>query len=104
VLDKFSIIKKHIDQMDCYGLLGSDAPADEFDIESQIIADAIIESSTIQEIATIIAGVFNRQFSDNRQPDCFMGCAGKIYCDLHTTGTEREEQKDQAHRTLQDGE
>jgi len=84
-LDKFSIIKKHIDKMDRYGLLTSDAPADEYDIESKIIAAAITESSTIQEIASIIAEVFNRQFSDNQQPYLFMGCAEKIYRDLHTT-------------------
>jgi len=83
-LDKFSIIKKHIDKMDYYGLLAGDAPADEYDIESKIIAAAIIETSTIQEIASIIAEVFNRQFGDNQQSYRFMGCAGKIYRDLHS--------------------
>lgn len=84
-MDKFSIVKKHIDKMDFYGLLKSDAPNDEFDMESKIITDAITESSTIQDIALIIAEVFNRQFDNNQQPCCFMDCAEKIYYDLHTT-------------------
>lgn len=84
-MDKFPIVKKHIDKLDYYGLLKSNAPIDEFDMESKIITDAITESSTIQDIASIIAEVFNRRFSNNQQPYCFMDCAQKIYCDLHVT-------------------
>ncbi len=37
----------------------------------------------MQEIARIIAEVFNKQFSDNNSPDMFMDCAKNIYHELH---------------------
>lgn len=82
-MNRFSIVKSHIDEMDYYGLLASDAPADEYDSESEMISNSISESSTIQEIASIIAEVFSSQFMDNLKPCWTMGCAEKIYCDLH---------------------
>jgi len=82
-LSKFSVVKRHIDEMDYYGLLASDAPADEYDSESKLISNSITESSTIQEIASKIAGVFSRQFNDNLKPYWVIGCAEKIYRDLH---------------------
>lgn len=82
-MNKFSVVKRHIDKMDYYGLLASDAPTDEYDSESKLISNSITDSSTIQEIASVIVGVFNRQFNDNLKSYCVMGCAEKIYCDLH---------------------
>lgn len=82
-MNRFSIVKSHIDEMDYYGLLASNAPTDEYDSESKLISNSISESSTIQEIASIIEGVFSRQFMDNLKPYRVMGCAEKIYCDLH---------------------
>ncbi len=37
----------------------------------------------MQEIARIIAEVFNKQFNDNNSPDIFMDCAKNIYHELH---------------------
>lgn len=82
-MNRFSIVKRHIDEMDYYGLLASNAPTDEYDSESKLISNSITESSTIQEIASKIAGVFSRQFRDNLKPHWFMYCAEQIYCDLH---------------------
>lgn len=86
-MNRFSVVKRYIDELDYYGLLASDAPDDEYDSESRLISNSITESSTIQEIASIIAGVFNRQFSDSLKPYWFIGCAGQIYRDLHKTDT-----------------
>lgn len=39
--DKFSTVKKYIDQMDYYALLAGGAPSDEFDMESKEISAGI---------------------------------------------------------------
>lgn len=82
-MDKYSIIKKYIDELDYLNLLANHAPDDEFDGESKEIAIKVTESLTMQEIARIIAEVFNKQFNDNNSPDIFMDCAKNIYHELH---------------------
>lgn len=82
-MDKYSIIKKCIDELDYFNLLKSHAPVDEFDGESEEIAAKVTESLTVQEIAWIITEVFNKQFNDTNSPDIFMDCAKKIYHELH---------------------
>lgn len=83
-MNQYFMIKKHIDEMDYLNLLANHAPDDEFDTESKEISTKVTDSSTIQEIAFIIAEVFNKQFSDNNSPNIFMDCAEKIYNDIHT--------------------
>jgi hypothetical protein len=41
----FAVVKKAIDKADLYGLLKDDCPSDEFDGESNWIADAIVAQS-----------------------------------------------------------
>ena len=54
------------------------APDDEFDSESWEISGKISSDQTKEEIAGIIADVFNRTFSDKNALECFMDCAKKI--------------------------
>ena len=58
--NRFHIVKKYIDQMDYYDLLASGAPSDEFDIESKEISVRIRDDHSVQDIAEIIALVFNK--------------------------------------------
>lgn len=55
---KFFIVKEVVDRYDMAGLLAWGCPNDEYDIESEMISNAISEESTIEEIATTIQGVF----------------------------------------------
>ena len=59
-MDKYSIIKKYIDELDYLNLLANHAPGDEFDEESKEIAVKVTESLTVQGIAWIIAEVLNK--------------------------------------------
>ncbi len=82
-MDKYPMTKKYIDELDYLNLLKNYAPGDEFDVESKEIAAKVTELLPVQEIAWIIAGVFNKHFNDNNSPDMFMDCAKKIYDELH---------------------
>ncbi len=82
-MTKYSIVKKHVDAMDYYSLLLNGAPDDEFDSESWEISDKISCGQTEEDIAGIIADVFNRTFQQENTADCFRDCARKIYADLH---------------------
>ena len=82
-MTKYSIVKKHVDEMDYYSLLLNGAPDDEFDPESWEISDKISCDQTQEDIARIIADVFNRTFQQENAAGCFMECARRIYADLH---------------------
>ena len=82
-MTKYLIVKKYIDEMDYSSLLSGGAPDDEFDSESQEISDKITNAHTVQDIASVIAEVFNRTFNNNVASSSFADCAGKIYADLH---------------------
>ena len=82
-MTKYLIVKKYIDEMDYFSLLSGGAPDDEFDSESQEISYKITDAHTVQDIAGVIADVFNRTFNNNVEESCFAECAGKIYADLH---------------------
>lgn len=60
--EKFLIIKKFIDRMDYYALLACGAPSDEFDNESMEISAKVHFDHSVQDIADIIASVFNAAF------------------------------------------
>lgn len=82
-MTKYLIVKKYIDEMDYYSLLSGGAPSNEFDFESQEICDKITYAHTEQDIANVIAEVFNRSFNHENTASCFGDCARKIYADLH---------------------
>ncbi|MDE7275502.1 MAG: hypothetical protein K2N98_01400 [Lachnospiraceae bacterium] len=83
-MTKYLIVKKYIDEMNYCSLLSGGAPDNEFDSESQEISDRITCAHTEQDIAGIIADVFNRTFDHKNAAACFIDCAGKIYTDFHT--------------------
>lgn len=78
----FTVVKKHIDSMDYYGLLAGGAPKDEFDCESEEISRRITARSEISEISAIIAEVFSRCFGESENSDEYMKLAAAIKDDL----------------------
>ena len=80
--DSFYIVKKYIDEMDYYDLLASGAPSDEFDIESKEISARIRYDHSIQEIAAIIAVVFNEYFGEHDDATVFLTVAEQIKNEL----------------------
>ena len=78
----FPIVKKHIDELDYYGLLAGGAPSDEFDGESKEISAKINVGQSALDIAEIIAEVFNSQFSENEAASTFLSVAEAIKKDL----------------------
>lgn len=82
-LDKYSIIKKYIDEYDYYSLLECGAPHDEFDSYSCEFAEIIQEDSTIEEIANIIANRMDKAFGNEVSAEKFIKTARKIKNDLN---------------------
>lgn len=80
--DKFLVIKKYIDQMDYYDLLASGAPSDEFDIESKEISSRVRYDHSVQDIAEIIASVFNEYFDEHDDATVFLVVAEQIEKEL----------------------
>ena len=80
--DKFLVVKKFIDQMDYYALLAGGAPSDEFDIESKKISEVIRCDHSAQEIASIIASVFNEQFGEHDNANAFLSVAEQIKSEI----------------------
>ena len=80
--DKFLVVKKFIDQMDYYALLAGGAPSDEFDIESKKISEVIRCDHSAQEITSIIASVFNKQFGEHNDASVFLSVAERIKSEL----------------------
>ena len=82
ISNRFHIVKKYIDQMDYYGLLASCAPSDEFDIESKEISARISDDHSAQDIAEIIAAVFNEYFDKHDDATVFLAVAKQIEKEL----------------------
>ena len=80
--NRFHIVKKYIDQMDYYGLLASGAPSNEFDIESKEISARISDDHSVQDIAEIIASVFNEYFDEHDDATVFLAVAKQIEKEL----------------------
>ena len=78
----FLIVKKHVDEMDYYGLLAGGAPADEFDIETREICEGLCAGQSAEEIAGIIAAVFNAYFNEREEASTFLPTAENIKKDL----------------------
>ena len=82
MLDKFLVVKKYIDQMDYYALLAEGSPSDEFDIESRMISEMLQYDHSAQEIANIIASVFNKEFGEHDDASVFLSVAERIKSEL----------------------
>ena len=80
--NRFHVVKKYIDQMDYYCLLASGAPSYEFDIESKEISARISDDHSAQDIAEIIASVFNEYFNDHNDATMFLAVAKQIEKEL----------------------
>ena len=76
--DRFHIVKTHIDKMVYFDLLASGAPLDEFDIESKEISARVKCEHSVQEIAEIIASVFNEYFDEHDDATEFLFVAEQI--------------------------
>lgn len=72
------VVKKYIDELNPYMLL-PDAPADEFDSESQDMANRIDQDMSVEQIAVVIADVLNRSFDENFSPDRYREVASLIF-------------------------
>ena len=80
--NNFWVVKKYIDQMDYYGLLASGVPSDEFDIETKEISARIRYEHSAQDIAEIIASVFNEYFDEHDDATVFLAVAEQIEKEL----------------------
>ena len=80
--DEFLVVKRFIDQMVYYALLAGGAPSDEFDIESKKISEVIRCDHSAQEIASIVASVFNKQFGEHNDASVFLSVAERIKSEL----------------------
>ena len=74
----FLVVKSVIDELDIYSLLNGGAPSDEFDIESKEISSRISNKSTPEQIASVIAKVFNKYFDLHSQPSEYIKPATRI--------------------------
>jgi hypothetical protein len=75
----YNIVKSAINDMDCYALLASGAPKDEFMPEIKTVYDALHEDDSIEAITNLLSATFNQAFfPDNFSPESFIGCAKKI--------------------------
>lgn len=81
-MNKYNIIKKHIDSIDYYSLLSGGAPNDEFDSESRAIAGLISTESTVEDIANVIANIFQRAFGNTENAKDYLNVATKIRNEL----------------------
>ncbi len=75
---RFSIIKRCIDEADTMHLLEIGCPPDEYDIESKAICELVSRDSSIEQIAQIIAEVFNRYFDMKFESTAFLATAKHI--------------------------
>ncbi len=73
--EKFLIIKVFIDQMDYYAFLAGGAPSDALDIETKDISKKVRFDHSVQEIADIIASVFNSCVDEHDDATVFLPVA-----------------------------
>lgn len=84
----FAIVKKAVDKADLYGLLKDGCASDEFDGESNWIADAIVAQSikTPEALADFICRLMNRQFDLSEKPSDWADTAKEIISGLASSG------------------
>ena len=86
-MDKYSIVKKNIDEYDFDNIFGAGAPRDEYDMESHKISKIIDKNNTIGEISQVIADVFRLSWGvlskvDVNNPDDFLEVAEHIKVEM----------------------
>lgn len=74
----YFVVNKAIDELDMYGLLKMGAPDDEFEYEALRISERVSENDSIQQIASVIADVFNQAFDEHHEASVFLATAGRI--------------------------
>ena len=74
----YQIVKQAIDELDVYRLLEQGAPKDEFEEEALQIAERISPNDSIQQIASVIADVFNKAFDEHADVSAFLATAERI--------------------------
>lgn len=77
-MDKLLIVKRAVDRADPYGLLAMGAPDDEYDLESERIADALSGADSAEKIAMLAAEIFSRSFNMDFKAELFAGAAEEI--------------------------
>lgn len=84
----FAVVKKAVDKADLYGLLKDGCASDEFDGESNWIADAIVAQSikTPEVLADYICRLMNRQFGLSEKPSDWADTAKEIIAGLASSG------------------
>ena len=90
----YQIVKQAIDELDFYGLLKQGAPKEEFEDEALLISERLTGNDSIENIASIIADVFNEAFNEHRYASEYTPTAEKIsqflkgdLADIHFLGT-----------------
>ena len=82
----FPLIKPVIDSADFEGLLETGCPADEYDIETRLIAAKISAYSSADEIAASIADIFRQMFHNSMTAAQAADAAQEIYSAIHEKG------------------
>ena len=59
----YEVIKCEIDKFDAFGLLESNSPKDEFDLETKMIFERLKKGMAKEQISIIIAKVFSEMFN-----------------------------------------
>ena len=80
--NKYTIVKKYIDEYDYWSLLEDGAPEDEFDLEARKISDLINADSSIERIAEVIAMVMRSAFGNEEKTENYLETARKIKSEL----------------------
>jgi len=57
----YQVVKREVDKWNPYGLL-PEAPCDEFDEESRVLAGKLKPNSSLEEIAKAVSAVFSASF------------------------------------------
>lgn len=98
-MKRYCIVKKYIDKYDFDGLLEMGAPEDEYDVESQRIAEMITEDSSVDQIANAISVVMYQSMgslskTDVSNPGNFTEIATEIRNELWRYSTDERNETD----------
>ncbi len=74
----YETVKETTNEMDYMDLLASQAPKDEFEPEIRKICVELTTDHSIEEIAGLLAKIFNASFNENDISDMFLEYAQKI--------------------------
>lgn len=77
-INAFSIVEKHINEWDYWGLLATGAPPDEYEMEIKKIVNALPNVKSDMDLAHIIKGVFDKAFAHDHNLEWCSIVAKKI--------------------------